>query len=61
MEKQRQLGLGLGVTGQLQFAAVGGRDMDVDHLNGGEVSSTLRGVRPGASPFRRRPRVTCRQ
>ena len=37
MEQEGQFGLGLGVAGQQQFAAVGGRDMEIDHLHGGEL------------------------
>ena len=44
-------GCGLGVAGQLQFAAVGSGDVDVDHLNGGEFLEQLRGVRPGRQRF----------
>ena len=36
VEEQRQFWGRPGVAGQLQFAAVGGGDVNVDHLNGGE-------------------------
>ena len=35
-EQQLQLRLGLGVSGQAQFATVGGRDVHVNHLNSRE-------------------------
>jgi hypothetical protein len=47
VEQEGEFGLGLGVGGQEQLAAVGGRE--------------LRGVRPGARACWRRPSVTCRQ
>ncbi len=37
VEQERELGFRLGVAGQQQFAAVGRRDMQVDHLHGGEL------------------------
>jgi hypothetical protein len=44
VEEQRQFGFGLGIAGQLQLAAVGSGDVDVDHLNGGEfLEQTARG------------------
>jgi hypothetical protein len=36
VDQQLQLGLGLSVTRQHDLAAVGGRQMNVDHLNGGK-------------------------
>jgi hypothetical protein len=57
LKEQRQFGLRLGGAGQLEFAAVSSARVNLDHLNGGEFVDTLRGLRPGASAFRRRPRV----
>lgn len=37
VDQQLQLGLGLGVAGQHDLAPVGGGQMDVDHLDGGEL------------------------
>ena len=37
VQQQRQLGLRLGVAGEDQLAAVGGRDVHIDHLHGGEL------------------------
>ena len=37
VEQQAQLGFGLGVAGEQQLAAVGGRHVHVDHLHGGEL------------------------
>ena len=36
LQKQPQIRLGFGVAGENEFASVGGRQMDVDHLQGGE-------------------------
>ena len=35
LKKQPQVRFGLSIAGELEFAAVGGRDMDIDHLHGG--------------------------
>ena len=37
VEQQLELGLRLGVAGQQQLAAVGRRDMQIDHRHGGEL------------------------
>jgi hypothetical protein len=37
IEQERELGFRFGVAGQQQFAAVGRRDMQIDHLHGGEL------------------------
>ena len=36
LDQQLEFRLGLGVTGQQQLAPVGRRQMDIDHLHGGE-------------------------
>ena len=46
VDEELQLGLRLGVAGQHQFAAVGGREMDVDHLDGGELFEGAAGGQP---------------
>ena len=44
LQQQRQLGLRLGVTGEDQFPAVGGRDVHIEHLHGGKLlDHTARG------------------
>jgi hypothetical protein len=60
-EEQRELGLWLGIAGQLQFTTAGGGDVDVDHLDGGEFLEQAARGQAGASPFRRWPMMTCRQ
>ena len=37
MKKEREFGLRFGIAGQQQLAAVGRRDMQIDHLHGGEL------------------------
>jgi hypothetical protein len=37
LKQQAELGFGLGIAGEQQLAAVGGRQMDVDHLHGGKL------------------------
>ena len=61
VKEQRQLGLGLGVASQLQFAAVGGGDVNVDHLNGGEFLEHAARGQARRERFQAAPRVTCRQ
>ena len=36
-DQEQQLGFRLGVAGQHEFAAVRGREMNVDHLDGGKL------------------------
>ena len=47
VEQESELGLGLGVAGQADLAAVGGRDVDVDHLHGGELLEGAARGEPG--------------
>ena len=47
-----------GVAGRDEFASVGGREINVDHLDGGELSRALPAVRPRATAYRRRCNVT---
>ena len=37
LKQKAELGFGLGIAGEHQLAAVGGRQMDVDHLHGGKL------------------------
>jgi hypothetical protein len=59
--EQRQLGLRLGVTGEEDLPTVAGRYIHIEHLHGGKLSITVRGVNPGAKGRNRRFSVTCRQ
>ena len=55
VDQQLQLGFGLGVAGQDDLAFIGCRQMDVDHLDGGELfQRTARGQswREGVQPAR---------
>ena len=36
-EQELQLGFRLGIAGEAEFASVSGRQVDVDHLDGGEL------------------------
>ncbi len=51
----------LGMARQDNVAAIGGREVQVDHLHGLDFSKTALGVRPGVRARRRCLRVTCRQ
>ena len=51
IQKQLVIPFGLSVSGQHQVAAVGGRQMHIDHLQGGEFFQD----RPGRQPRRPRP------
>ena len=37
VEQQRELGFGLGIAGESELAAVGNRQVQIDHLHGGEL------------------------
>ena len=57
IEEQAQFGLGLGVAGENDLTSVGGRQMHVDHLHGGEFGegATRRQARgEAAEPARER-------
>ena len=43
VDQQAQFGLGFGVAGQHDLAPVGGRQMHVDHLDGGELRQRAAG------------------
>ncbi len=61
VEQQSLVGLRLGVTAQNQGASVGGRQVHIDHLDGGDFSKAVRGVSPDARGRIRAFRVTWRQ
>ena len=48
VDQQLQLGFRLGVAGEAEFASIGGRQVDVDHLDGGELLERAAAVSPGA-------------
>jgi hypothetical protein len=37
IQQEAELGFGLGIEGEQQLAAVGGRQVHIDHLHGGEL------------------------
>ena len=47
VEQKLEFGLWLGVVGELDLAAVGGGDVDVDHLHGGELLEHAARRQPG--------------
>jgi hypothetical protein len=53
--------VGFGVATQDQGAAIGGREVDIEHLDPGELASTAREVRPGANGLSCARKVMCRQ
>jgi hypothetical protein len=46
VDQEAQLGFRLGVAGQHELAAVGGREMNVDHLDGGKFLESTAGGQP---------------
>ena len=46
IDQELQLGFRLGISGQYEFAAVCGREMDVDHLDRGELLDSAAGAQP---------------
>lgn len=46
-DQELEFRLGLGVAGQQQFASIGGGQMDVDHLHGGEFLQHTARRQPG--------------
>ena len=60
VDQEFELGLWLGVSGEHDLAAVGCRQMNIDHLDGSELLKRA-AVSPGASACRRRCGVLCRQ
>ena len=47
LQQEAELGFGLGVAGEYQLAAVGGRQVHVDHLHGGELIEHAARRQPG--------------
>jgi hypothetical protein len=47
VDQELQFGFGLGVAGEHDLAPVGGRQMDVDHLDGGELFERAARGQPG--------------
>ena len=52
MDQQLEFALGLGISGQHQFPPVGRRQMDVDHLHGGEFLQRAARGQPGGEPMK---------
>jgi hypothetical protein len=46
-DQELEFRLGLGVAGQQQLASIGGRQMDIDHLHGGEFLQCATRGQPG--------------
>ena len=46
-DQKLEFRLGLGVAGQQQFASISGRQMDIDHLGGGEFLQCATRGQPG--------------
>ena len=47
IQQEAELGFGLGIAGEQQLAAVGGRQVDIDHLHGGELFQHAARRQPG--------------
>ena len=47
LQQEAELGFGLGIAGEQQLAAVGGRQVHVDHLHGGELLEHAARRQPG--------------
>ena len=47
VDQELQLGFWMGVTGEQNLASVGGRQMDIDHLNGSELFKRAARGQPG--------------
>ena len=47
LDQQLEFRLGLGVAGQQQLASISGRQMDIDHLDGGEFLQCAARGQPG--------------
>jgi hypothetical protein len=52
MDQQLEFALGLGISGRHQFPPVGRRQMDVDHLHGGEFLQRAARGQPGREPMK---------
>ena len=47
LQQEAELGFGLGIAGEQQLAAVGGRQVDIDHLHSGELLQHTARRQPG--------------
>jgi hypothetical protein len=47
VDQELEFGLGMGVAGEPDLATVGGRQMNIDHLNGGELFERAARSEPG--------------
>ena len=47
IQQEAELGFGLGIAGEQQLAAVGGRQVNIDHLHGGELLQHAARRQPG--------------
>ena len=47
IQQEAELGFGLGIAGEQQLAAVGGRQVHIDHLHGGELFQHAARRQPG--------------
>ena len=47
VDQELEFGLGMGVAGEADLATVGGRQMHIDHLNGGELFERAARSEPG--------------
>ena len=56
IQQEAELGFGLGIAGEQQLAAVGGRQVDIDHLHGGELFQHAARCQPGRQ---RMPGLRC--
>jgi len=61
LQQEAELGFGLGIVGEHQLAAIGGWQVRVDHLHGGELLEHTAWRQPGRQRMQRRASVTCRQ
>jgi len=61
VEHELEFGLRLGVAGELDLAPVGGWNVDVDQLQGGELLQDASWGEAWASAASRLARVACRQ
>ena len=53
LQQQAELGFGFGIAGEQQLAAVGGRQVHIDHLHGGELFQHAARRQPGPAGGRR--------
>jgi hypothetical protein len=61
LDQKLELGLGLGIAGQPELPPIGRRQMNIDHLDGGEFLQSAACGQPGAKACKRRCNATCMQ